>query len=88
MHALRETSKSTSAQISGVTFLGLLASEMEREYLLLVSFHLSHFISQIRVKIPGDAISLFIVARDITEDNCPFLLFRNTYFFSSKYKAK
>lgn len=85
---LRETSKSTSAQIFDVTFLGLLASEMEREYAGLVSFHLSHFISQIRVKIPGDTISLFVAARDIAEDNCPLFLLRNTYFFSSQYKAK
>lgn len=39
---LRGKSKNTSAQIFGVTFLGLLASEMERGYLLLFSFDLSH----------------------------------------------
>lgn len=49
---------------------------MEREYLLLVSFPLSHFISHFIVKIPADALSFFMDT-DITEDHCPFFLLRN-----------
>lgn len=55
---------------------------MEREYLLLVSFPLSHFLSHFRVQIPAEAISFFIVARGITEEHCLFFFsVENISFF-------